>query len=53
LKKSINKQRVDYLESLEKFRGYSDLTIKSYDESIKEALSFVEIIQEDSQTIIV
>ena len=52
MKKSINKQRVDYLESLEKFRGYSDLTIKSYDESIKEALSFVEIIQEDSQTII-
>jgi len=52
LKKSIGKQRVDYLESLEKFRGYSDLTIKSYDESIKEALSFVEIIEEDSQTVI-
>ena len=52
MKKLIDKQRVDYLESLEKFRGYSDLTIKSYDESIKEALSFVEIIQEDSQTVI-
>ncbi len=52
MKKLIDKQRVDYLESLEKFRGYSDLTIKSYDESIKEALSLVEIIQEDSQTII-
>jgi len=52
LKKSIDKQRVAYLESLEKLRGYSDLTIKSYDESIKEALSFVEIIQEDSQTLI-
>jgi len=52
LKKSIDKQRVDYLESLEKFRGYSDLTIKSYDESIKEALTFVEIIEEDAQTII-
>ena len=52
MKKSIGKQRVDYLESLEKFRGYSDLTIKSYDESIKEALSFVEIIEEDSQTVI-
>jgi len=52
LKKLIDKQRVAYLESLEKLRGYSDLTIKSYDESIKEALSFVEIIQEDSQTII-
>jgi integrase/recombinase XerC len=52
LKKSIDKQRVAYLESLEKLRGYSDLTIKSYDESIKEALSLVEIIKEDSQTVI-
>ncbi|MEN8304116.1 MAG: tyrosine-type recombinase/integrase [Campylobacterota bacterium] len=52
MKKLIDKQRVAYLESLEKLRGYSDLTIKSYDESIKEALSFVEIIQEDSQTVI-
>lgn len=52
MKKLIDKQRVRYLESLEKLRGYSDLTIKSYDESIKEALSFVEIIEEDSQTII-
>ena len=52
MKKLIDKQRVSYLESLEKFRGYSDLTIKSYDESIKEALSLVEIIQEDAQTII-
>jgi len=52
LKKLIDNQRVDYLESLEKFRGYSDLTIKSYDESIKEALSFVEIIEEESQTVI-
>ena len=49
MKKLINKQRIAYLESLEKLRGYSDLTIKSYDESIKEALSLVEIIQEDSQ----
>ena len=52
MKKSIDKQRVAYLESLEKLRGYSDLTIKSYDESIKEALSFVEIIQENSQILI-
>ncbi len=52
MKKLIDKQRVAYLESLEKLRGYSDLTIKSYDESIKEALSLIEIIQEDSQTVI-
>jgi len=52
LKKLIDKQRVSYLESLEKLRGYSDLTIKSYDESIKEAFSFVEIIEENSQILI-
>ena len=52
MKKLIDKQRVAYLESLEKLRGYSDLTIKSYDESIKGALSFVEIIEENSQILI-
>ncbi len=49
MKKSIDKKRVAYLEYLEKLRGYSDLTIKSYSESIKEALSLVEIIEENSQ----
>ncbi len=49
MKKLLNKKKVAYLESLEKFRGYSELTIKSYDESIKEALSLVEIIEEDSK----
>jgi len=48
LKKLIDKKRVHFLEYLEKFRGYSDLTIKSYDESIKEALFFVEIVDENS-----
>ena len=52
MKKLIDKKRVAYLESLENLRGYSDLTIKSYDESIKEALKYVEFIEEDSQTII-
>ena len=49
MKKLINSQRIAFLESLEKLRGYSDLTIKSYDESIKESLSFMEIIEEDEQ----
>jgi len=50
LKNSIHKYRVAYLESLEKHRGYSDLTIQSYDESIKEALNYIEFIEENSQT---
>ncbi len=51
MKKSLNKQRVDFLESLEKLRGYSDLTIKSYDESIKEAFTFIEITEEENHTL--
>jgi len=43
LKKLLNKKRVDFLEFLENFRGYSDLTIKSYDEVLHEALRYVEI----------
>ena len=49
MKKLLTKQKTLFLESLENLRGYSDLTIKSYDESIKEALEFVELIQEDTQ----
>ena len=47
MKKLLDKQRVKFLEGLEELRGYSELTIKSYDESIKEALSFIEILQEE------
>ena len=49
MKKYLTKQKVVYLESLEKLRGYSDLTIKSYDETIDEALRSVEIVEEDEK----
>ncbi len=49
MKKFLNKKRVLFLEYLEEIRGYSDLTIKSYDESISEALNFVEILKEDEK----
>lgn len=49
LKKLLNKKRVQFLEYLENVRGYSDLTIKSYDSSIKKALEFIEIISEDEK----
>ncbi|MBU0721831.1 tyrosine-type recombinase/integrase [bacterium] len=52
MKKSIDKARVGFLESLEKIRGYSDLTIKSYDESIQEALKHIEITQEENHILI-
>lgn len=52
MKKLISKKRVAFLEHLESFRGYSDLTIKSYDEAIQEALEYVEIYEEDEKTTI-
>jgi len=48
LKKLLNKYRIQYLDSLEKLRGYSDLTIKSYDESLNEAFRFIEVVEEES-----
>lgn len=47
MKKSIEAKVKEFLTYLEEIRGYSDLTIKSYDESLKEALLHIEIVQED------
>ena len=52
MKKLLSKKRVTFLESLEKLRGYSDLTIKSYDEALREALNEVEILEESQQIVI-
>lgn len=49
MKKLLNKKRVLFLEYLENVRGYSDLTIKSYDSSIIKAMEFIEIISEDEK----
>ncbi|MEA1956341.1 MAG: tyrosine-type recombinase/integrase [Campylobacterota bacterium] len=46
MKKLITKKRIEFLESLEDLRGYSDLTIKTYDESLKEAFKFIEMYEE-------
>jgi len=51
LKKLLNKSKISFLEYLENIRAYSDLTIKSYDNSISEALNYIEIITENEQTI--
>jgi integrase/recombinase XerC len=47
LKKLIDTNRKEFLEYLYEIRGYSDLTIKSYDESLKEAFNYIEMIKED------
>ena len=51
MQKLLNKQRVAYLNYLEKVRGYSDLTLKSYDASIGEGLRFIDI-EEKSDAVI-
>jgi len=51
LKKLLSKKRILFLEYLENVRGYSDLTIKSYDASITKALEFIEIISEDEKIV--
>jgi integrase/recombinase XerC len=52
LKKSIEAKRGDFLLYLEEIRGYSDLTIKSYDESLKEAFAYIEVLQEGGHTLL-
>lgn len=52
MKKSIEAKRGDFLLYLEEIRGYSDLTIKSYDESLKEAFAYIEVLQEGGHTLL-
>jgi len=51
LKKLLDTKRKEFLKYLEDIRGYSDLTLKSYDESLREAALHVEILQEDKTII--
>lgn len=39
--------RLDFLDYLLDIRGYSDLTVKSYDEALQEGLSKVELYEEE------
>jgi len=51
LKKSLNKYRLGFLDTLGEIRGYSELTLKSYDETLQEAFGFIEFVEEDGQTL--
>jgi integrase/recombinase XerC len=51
LKKLLDTKRKEFLEYLRDIRGYSHLTIKSYEESLKEASLDVEIVEEDGVTL--
>jgi len=51
LKKLLETKRKEFLKYLEDIRGYSELTLKSYDESLHEAFVHVEIVQKDKTII--
>ena len=51
LKKSIDKKRKEFCEYLESIRGYSDLSIKTYDDALKEAFESMEIVKEDGDIV--
>ncbi|SFV55123.1 Tyrosine recombinase XerC [hydrothermal vent metagenome] len=49
MKKSIDEQITAFGKYLIKQRGYSDLTLKSYVETLKEAFDFIEISEEKKE----
>lgn len=51
MKKLIDNQRKIFCQYLENIRGYSDLSIKTYDEALKEAFKHIEIIQKNDEMI--
>lgn len=48
MKKSLLLYKKEFLIYLEKARGYSDLTLKTYDEVLNEALSLIEVEEQSS-----
>ncbi len=46
MKKLIDKKRIEFCEYLKDIRSYSALSIKTYDDAIKEALNHMEIEKE-------
>lgn len=52
LKKLLKNYKKQFLQSLEELQGYSDLTVKSYDETLREASLYVEVIEENDIIVI-
>ena len=52
MKKLINRYRLDFLDNLKEIKGYSDLTIKSYNEAIIEAFNYIEMYEHNGKIIL-
>jgi integrase/recombinase XerC len=51
LKKSLSSYQKEFLTYLKEQRGYSLLTLKSYEASLKEAFTYMEVDQKDGVTL--
>lgn len=51
-KADLGRYRLDFLDYLLDMRGYSDLTVKSYDEALREAMPMIELAAEQGMTVI-
>jgi len=51
LRKSVDKKKAEFLEYLLKQRGYSPLTVKSYNETLDEAFSYIDIFKENEHMV--
>jgi integrase/recombinase XerC len=49
LKKLIINKQKEFLTYLQQVRGYSALTVKSYEETLREAFEFIELTQEKNE----
>lgn len=52
MKTLLKDKQKEFLLHLEKIKGYSDLTIKSYDEALSEAFEYIEIVEGKKSTIL-
>lgn len=52
MKTLLKDKQKEFLLHLEKIKGYSDLTIKSYDESLNEAFKYIEIVEGEKSSIL-
>lgn len=43
MKKSLSRYKSDFIDYLSGMRGYSDLTLRTYDDALNEALSLMEV----------
>ncbi|MDQ7044522.1 MAG: tyrosine-type recombinase/integrase [Sulfurimonas sp.] len=52
MKKLLKEHKKAFLHFLEEIRGYSDLTVKSYDETLIESAKSIEVYKENNITVI-